>query len=282
LSTPPPAADPLARIKQGAKWLWSQGDYTRLATLLEGPAQDLAMACVTPGAKVLDVAAGNGNFALAAARLGGVVTASDVTPHMVELGRARCRSDGLDIAWLAGDAEALPFAASSFELVASVFGAMFAPRPELVVAEMFRVARPGGMVAMAGYGSAGYLGRLSDLISAFSSAPPSALPSPFLWGDADEVRRRLAGRASRLEIEPRTLTFRFDSMEDWRDRFANVNPPLMALKQMLPPAAFESLTAQAVALVDELNQARDGSVVLESSYLVVVARGDPFRRPTLL
>jgi len=230
------------------------------------------MACVSPGGKVLDVAAGNGNFALAAARLGGSVTASDVTPHMVELGLARTRAEGFDLAWLAGDAEALPFAASSFDVVASVFGAMFAPRPELVVAEMFRVARSGGTIAMAGYGSAGYLGRLSDLISTFSSAPASSLPSPFLWGDADEVRRRFAGSASQLEIEPRTLTFRFDSIEDWHERFANTNPPLMALKQMLPAAAFEGLMAQAVALVGELNQARHGRIVLESSYLVVVAR----------
>ena len=270
MSTPPPA-DPLARIKQGAKWLWSQGDYTRLATLLEAPAQALAAVCVRPGMKVLDVAAGNGNFALAAARLGAEVTASDVTRHMVELGRARSRAEGLEIEWIEADAEALPFT-SAFDLVASVFGAMFAPRPDLVAAEMFRAARPGGVVAMANYGSAGYLGRLSDLIGTFSSAPPSALPSPFLWGDADEVRRRFNGLVSKLTIEALTLTFRFASLEAWREQFADINPPLMALKQMLPPAGFEGLIAQAVGLVEELNQAEDGSVVLESSYLSVIAR----------
>jgi SAM-dependent methyltransferase len=271
LSTPPPA-DPLARIKQGAIWLWSQGDYTRLATLLEAPAQDLAAACVTPGMKVLDVAAGNGNFALAAARTGAEVTASDVTAHMVELGRVRSRAAGLDITWLDADAESLPFPPAGFDVVASVFGAMFAPRPELVAAEMFRAARPGGVVAMANYGSAGYLGRLSDLIGAFSSAPPSALPSPFLWGEPDEVGRRFGELASEIAIEPRTLTFRFASLEAWHEEFANVNPPLMALKQMLPPAAFEGLIADAAALAEELNRAEDGSVVLESSYLSVIAR----------
>lgn len=270
MSTPPPA-DPLARIKQGAKWLWSQGDYTRLANLLEAPAQDLAAACVAPGIKVLDIAAGSGNFALAAARLGGEVTASDVTAHMVELGRVRSRAEGLDIRWLEADAESLPFA-QRFDVSASVFGAMFAPRPELVAAEMFRATRPGGLVAMANYGSAGYLGRLSGLIEAFSSAPLSALPSPFLWGEPDEVRRRFSGLASEVAIEPRTLTFRFDSIEVWHEEFANTNPPLMALKQMLPPAAFEGLIARAVALVKELNRARDGRVVLESSYLSVIAR----------
>jgi ubiquinone/menaquinone biosynthesis C-methylase UbiE len=213
LSTPPPA-DPLARIKQGAKWLWSQGDYTRLATLLETEALALAASCVSGGIDVLDVAAGNGNFALAAARLGAAVTASDVTRRMVELGRVRSRSAGHDVRWVEADAEALPFAASSFDVVGSVFGAMFAPRPELAAAELFRVARPGGVVAMANYGAAGYLGRLSDLIGALSGPTPSPLPSPFLWGDEAEVRRRFR-RASRLEIEPRTLTLRFESIEAW-------------------------------------------------------------------
>ncbi len=221
---PASPADPLARIKQGSKWLWSQGDYTRLARLLEGPARSLAAACVIPGMKVLDVAAGDGNFALAAARAGAAVTACDVTARMVELGRSRSRGEGRDVAWLAADAECLPFAASSFDLVGSVFGAIFAPRPELVAAAMFRVAAPGGLVVMANYGSAGYLGRFSDLINAFSSTPPSPLPSPFLWGDATEVRRRFARLASQVEIEPRTLTFRFDSIEAWRDEFARANP----------------------------------------------------------
>jgi ubiquinone/menaquinone biosynthesis C-methylase UbiE len=270
LSTPPPV-DPLDRVKQGAKWLWSQGDYIRLATLLEAPAKELASACVTPGAKILDVGAGSGNFALAAARMGAVVTASDVTAHMVQLGRERSLAEGLDITWLEADAESLPFT-EAFDVVASVFGAMFAPRPELVAAEMFRAARPGGVVAMANYGSGGYLGRLSDLIATYATAPPSALPSPFLWGEPDEVRRRLRGLASALMVEPRTLTFRFTSLEAWREEFANTNPPLMALKQMLPLAAFEGLIARAVALVDELNLARNGSVVLESSYLSVIAR----------
>jgi len=267
-----PVADPLARIKQGAKWLWSQGDYSRLATLIEAEAQALAASCVSRGIDVLDVGAGNGNFALAATRLGAAVTASDVTRHMVQLGRERSRSTGHGVRWVEADAEALPFAASSFDVVASVFGAMFAPRPELVAAELFRVARPGGVVAMANYGAGGYLGRLSDLIGAFSSPTPSPLPSPFLWGDGDEVRRRFSGLASELEIEPRTLTFRFESMEAWREEFAGTNPPLMALKAMLPPPAFDGLMDRARALVEELNQGDDGSVVLESSYLSVIAR----------
>jgi ubiquinone/menaquinone biosynthesis C-methylase UbiE len=271
LSGPPPA-DPLDRIKQGAKWLWSQGDYARVAAKLEPEAAALASACIAPRMKALDIAAGNGNFALAAARLGATVTASDITPHMVELGRQRSEAGGLRIEWLEADAESLPFEDRSFDVAASVFGAMFAPRPDRVAAEMFRVVRPGGAVAMANYGSGGYLGRLSEILTQFSTAPGLDLPSPFLWGDPAVARKRFEGLASSVEIEPRTLTLAYDSLESWRTLFAQTNPPLMALKVLLPEAAYASLIDQSQELVEELNVGRDGHIVLESSYLVVIAR----------
>ncbi len=173
--------DVIARIKFGARWLWAQGDYPRLAELLEPEAIRLARRCVRPDARVLDVGAGNGNFALEAARLGARVTATDFTPHMVDLGRKRSQLEGHEIVWAEGDAEALPFPDASFDLVASVFGAMFAPRPELVASELFRVVGPGGTVAMANYGMGGFLGRLSTVIAAYSTTPAATMPSPFLW-----------------------------------------------------------------------------------------------------
>src|SRR5579872_129524 len=203
------AAADVDRIKQGARWLWSQGDYPTLARMLEPEAVTLAERCVSAGMSVLDVAAGNGNFAIAAARRGGRVTATDFAPRMVELGRERSSREGLDITWLEADAESLPFPAAAFDVAASVFGAMFAPRPELVTAEMFRVVRPGGTVAMANYGSDGYLGRLSVLIGRFSTPAAVDLPSPFLWGDAMEVRRRLQPHASAVEVQPRTLRYEY-------------------------------------------------------------------------
>ena len=223
--------------------------------------------------RVLDVAAGNGNFAIAAARLGAQVTASDLSPRMVELGSERSNAEGVDIEWKEGDAEALPFPASEFDLVASVFGAMFAPRPALVATEMFRVARPGGSVAMANYG-AGYLSRLSDLIGRFSTQPTPDLPSPFLWGDPDEVRRRMKPHAATVEVEPMTLRFEFASFADWEARFANANPPLMAMKQLLPPAAYDGLIRDAWALAEELNVGTT-SMVVESAYLAVTAATPP-------
>ena len=249
----------LASIKEGSRWLWSQGDYPAIAELLLAPALDLARRCVSPGARVLDVAAGNGNFAIAAARIGGTVTATDFSPRMVELGRAR--SEHMPIAWLEADAESLPFPDGDFDVVASVFGAIFAPRPELVASEMFRVVRPGGIVAMVNYG-AGYFHRLSELIAGFSNRSGPALPSPFEWGDEAGVRRRFAPHAASIEIERGMLRVRFDSFADWVTRFANANPPLMAMKAMLPPPAFEGLIRDAWALAEKSS---------ESDYLTVVA-----------
>lgn len=264
------SADPLERIKQGARWLWAQGDYARLATMLEPEAVLLAQRCIAPGQEVLDVAAGNGNLAIAAARLGARVTATDVTPRMVDLGRQRTQAEGLAITWMEGDAEALPFPHASFDVVASVFGAMFAPRPALVASEMLRVVRPGGVVAMANYGPGGYLGRLSELIATYSTTPGLPLPSPFEWGDPDEVRRRFANVAQ-VEVEPRTLTFHFDSPAAWERQFAAVNPPLQAMQQIMPADGFGGLMEQCREMIAEMNTATDGGIKLESDYLSVLA-----------
>ena len=256
-----PTHPDLERIKQGSRWLWSQGDYPAIAEFLEAPAADLARRCIEPGMRVLDVAAGNGNFSIASARLGAVVTATDFSPRMVELGKARSEAEGLEITWLEADAEALPFADGDFEVAASVFGAIFAPQPHLVARELFRVVRPGGTVAMVNYGS-GYFQKLSDVIGRFSTRTGPALPSPFEWGDEAEVRRRFAPYAATVEVEFGTVDIRFASFDEWRERFANANPPLMAMKAMLPEPAFEGLIRDAWEL-------RTGSSA--SDYLTVVA-----------
>ena len=256
--------------------MWSLGDYSRVAEVLEPHAEALANACkIDVGTSVLDVAAGNGNFSLVAARRGAIVTATDITPRMLELGRARTAAFDA-IQWSEADAEQLPFADGSYDLVASVFGAMFAPRPRLVASEMFRVAKPGGLVAMANYSHGGHLGRMADLMAAFSTSPSYELPSPFLWGDEDEVRRRFGGFASSIEVAHRTLYFESASVESFVDFWQATNAPIAALKAMAPPERYQELLTKTAQLVEDLNESPDGRVKLGSPYILVLAR-----RPTL-
>lgn len=262
-----------SQLKAGMKWMWALGDYREVAERLFPCAQMLAEAMdIRAGMRVLDVAAGNGNFAIAAARRGAAVTASDLTPRMVELGRARSEAEGLTIAWQEADAEALPFDTDCFDVAASVFGAMFAPQPERVAAELFRVARPGGLVAMANYASEGFLGRFAALIAGYAPPAPAPLPSPFLWGDADEVQRRFAEFAASVAVEHRTLTFAFPTVEAGLAFWERTNGPLIALRSMAPPEKYRALAAQTADLLAELNRANDGRLILDSAFLQVIAR----------
>lgn len=265
--------DDYDKLKAGVKWMWSLGDYGEVATRLEAQARDLAARCgIRPGMEVLDVAAGNGNFAIAAARAGANVTASDLTPKMVELGEARSAADGLHIEWLEADAEALPFDADRFDLVASVFGAMFAPRPDRVASELFRVAKPGGMVAMANYGFGGFLAQTLKLIQAYSPRSPLDLPSPFEWGEETELRRRFEGLASSIDVQHRKLAFAFGGVEDARDFWERTNPPVIALRGMLPPETYQTMRGELSDLIRKVGRLEDGRLVLESDFLSVVAK----------
>jgi SAM-dependent methyltransferase len=263
---------PSDKLKDGMRWMWSLGDYSSLAVVLEPHAEALAEACnITPGSIVLDVAAGNGNFAFAAASRGAAVTASDLTPRMVELGRARSAAAGMRIEWTEADAERLPFPDARFDVVASVFGAMFAPQPPLVASELFRVVKPGGLVAMANYGPSGFLGRLSELMASFSGRPSLDLPSPFLWGDEDEVRKRFAGLAVSIRVEHRRLSFESSSVDSLLEFWEATNGPQNALKAILPADAYQNVVAAWMALVEELNESTDGGVKVFSPYVLVLA-----------
>jgi SAM-dependent methyltransferase len=266
--------DPFDRLKEASRWMWSLGDYGDVARYLQPHAEALAAAAdIRPAMKVLDVAAGNGNFAMAAAQRGAHVTATDLTPKMIELGRARTLAEGLDIEWQEADAEQLPFPDDRYDVVASVFGAMFAPRPGRAAAELLRVVKPGGLVAMANYAHEGFLGTFADLLVRYSLAPPGGaeLPSPFEWGDPIEVRRRFEGKASSLRLEPRTVTFAFPSVEVGFDFWERTNPPLMALRKMLPPERYAELRTEGAGLMRTMNVATDGGLALDSEYLSVIA-----------
>src|SRR4051812_35092446 len=190
----------VGEIKERTAAVWALGDYDPIAKMLLPAARDLVDACaISAGQEGLDVAAGTGNLALLAAEEGASVTASDLTPAMVEKGRARTEAASVDVEWLVADAEQLPFDDASFDCVASVFGAIFAPRPEVMVEELFRVVRPGNTVGLTAWGDYGLQAEIFSVFEEFR--PPSEFPPPKLWGDPAVAEERLAPYANRVETE---------------------------------------------------------------------------------
>jgi SAM-dependent methyltransferase len=172
----------VGELKRTARALWGRGEYMPIAKRLEPAARAVVDACaISAGQEVLDVAAGNGNVATLAAREGAAAVASDLSPEMVELGRMRTETEGLGVEWVEADAEALPFDDARFDCAATSFGAMFAPRPEVVAREIFRVVRPGGTVGMVNYTPAGFIGRWFELAASYAPQLPVHLPSPLDW-----------------------------------------------------------------------------------------------------
>ncbi len=259
-------------IKQMTKAMWSLGDYGPMAKIMEPAARDVIGACgISPGQEVLDVAAGNGNCAVVAARDGARVVASDITPALVEAGRARSAAEGLDIEWVEADVEDLPFEDGRFDGATSVFGAIFAPRPEVAASEMFRVLRPGGILAMANWTPDSFAKRMMDVVARYSPPPPVELPSPFRWGEEETVRSLFRTLAESVRCDRHSLMWEFASFEEMRSVFESHGGAVMA-KRMLPPEVYEAQARGLQALVGDLNQATNGRVTLKNHYLLVLAR----------
>ena len=263
----------VGQLKQGAAWMWARGDYPRIAEWLEPAARELVDACaISAGQEVLDVAAGNGNVAVLAAREGAAVVASDLTPEMVELGRMRTETEGLDVQWMIADAEQLPFEDARFDCAASVFGVMFAPRPEVAAREMVRVVRPGGTLGMANWSPGGFAGRWFELSTSYAPPMPAEVPPAHDWGREDVVRERLEGLAGSVSVERRTVRWSAESAEAMLKFFGETAGPAVALFESLDDGARERLRRDFGTLVEEFNLATDGSVAVDSEYLLVVAR----------
>jgi SAM-dependent methyltransferase len=250
---------------------WELGDYSVIAESTFPAAQRLLDACaISAGQEVLDVAAGTGNLALLAAREGAAVVASDLTPGMVERGSARTSGEGYDVEWVVADVEQLPFEDARFDCCASVFGAMFAPRPDVAAGEMFRVVRPGGTVGLASWAPDGFQGKVFAVTT--KRVPmPEGVPVPSLWGDEDAARERLSGLASSLTFERGQVRHEYDSVDGWFEFIRNAGPT-QARMTSLSSEDRREMREELTALIDEYNQADDGRVVLDAEYLVVVAR----------
>ncbi len=195
-----------SELKTRLKAIWMTGDYDRFSRYMErGAEQFFQRLGVKPGAQLLDVGCGSGQLSLIAARTGAEVTGCDIATNWIERARSRAAAEGLRVRFEEGDAEALPYGDGQFDVVTSLIGAMFASRPDLVSAELVRVCRPGGVIAMANWTPGGFVGKMFKTISRYIA--PSGMPSPLLWGDEGAVRERLSEGIAHLEFARRTYPF---------------------------------------------------------------------------
>lgn len=251
---------------------WNAGDYGHFATFLEpGALEFLERQGIAPGTRLLDVGCGAGQIGIPAARAGAVVTGIDIAPRQIAQARARAQAEGLGAAFDEGDAEALPYPDASFDVVISLFGAMFAPRPERVAAELTRVTRPGGRIVMANWTPQGFLGQVFRTLG--QHVPPSPLmPSPMLWGDEDMVRGRLHSGVAGLTLTRRPYPFAYPFgpaavVAFFREYYGPINRAFAALDEAGQAALRQNLEALWAAQ----NQASDGTTRYDAEYLEVVA-----------
>lgn len=264
-------ADEVAELKARSRAVWDTGDYGPTSRQLEPASERLVEALgIGPGQDVLDVAAGHGNCAVAAARRGAAVTATDFAPGMVRIGLSRTGDLGLKVTWREADAADLPFAEASFDRVTSVFGAIFAPEQERTAAEMARVTRPGGVVGLTAWPPGGYPARVIATIRAYGPPPPPGVPDPLDWGRADRAVQLLGSAGCRVRVRRRTLTFGFPSWEAWR---AGLEAHGMAVtaRQRMAPDRYEALLDDLRAVAEEYNRGRDGAVACPAGYLEILA-----------
>jgi SAM-dependent methyltransferase len=260
----------VAAIKERQREIWGLGDYSYMSRVLRPAAVALCEACaVSAGQEVLDVAAGDGNFALACAREGARVVASDISPAMVERGRARSEAEGFPIEWVEADAEQLPFDDASFECVGSVFGAMLAPRPVVMARELFRVVRPGGTAGMTAWTPGSFAAELFAIGRKYMPSQPDQ-PLAEEWGDEETVRERFDGLAARVELERRAIVIEGDSPEALMADFARAAGGWEAARSALPSDRFDAMEREFLELVRR--RGGSGPVRIENAYIVIVAR----------
>jgi ubiquinone/menaquinone biosynthesis C-methylase UbiE len=268
-SVAPPATPDLAIVKQRQQAAWSSGDYAVVGTTLQIVGEQLCESLdLRPGSKVLDVAAGNGNATLAAARRWCDVTSTDYVGALLQRGRERAAAEGHTVEFREADAEALPFAEGSFDVVMSTFGVMFTPDQEKAAGELLRVCKRGGKIGLANWTPEGFIGQVFKTLGKYIT-PPAGVRSPALWGTQTRLEEMFA-KGGEVEAEPRMFVFRYKSPEHWLDVFRTYYGPMHKAFGALDAAKQEALAADFLALVGEFNRAIDGTMVVRSEYLEVV------------
>jgi SAM-dependent methyltransferase len=259
-------------LKTKLRATWIAGDFGEIAKSYAAGAEEFVQSLkLEPGMRVLDVACGTGNLALPAARLGAVVTGVDIAPNLLEQARATAKREGLTVQFDEGDAENLPYADASFDAVITMFGAMFAPRPELTAAELKRVCRPGGFIAMANWTPTGFIGQMFKVVASHVPPPPN-MPSPLLWGVEDVVRERLGEGVSSLETSRHSVHFTFPSSPVGAvDVFRRYYGPSQQAFTALDENGQNALQHEMEQHWTTHNRAADGTTDVPSEYLKVVA-----------
>jgi ubiquinone/menaquinone biosynthesis C-methylase UbiE len=266
---PTPTPD-LAAIKTRQQATWSSGDYHMIGTQIQIVSELLIEALdVHSTERVLDVATGSGNAALAAARRGCDVTGVDYVPALLDRARRRAEAEGLPVEFVEGDAEALPFPDASFDVVSSVFGSMFAPDQEKTAAELARVVKPGGRIGIVAHTPDGFIGNLFKVI-AKHAPPPAGLRSPIQWGTEARLRELFIGRIADLKAEKRFYTFRDRSPEHFIEYWRSFYGPTLKAFEAVGESGRDGLEADMIELIGRFNAAEDGTMVVPSEYLEVV------------
>lgn len=260
--------DPLTERSRAT---WTSGDFGRIAAgYIRGAGEFIARLELGAGEQVLDVACGTGNLAIPAARTGATVTGVDIAPNLVAQAKARAAAESLAISFDVGNAEQLPYDDASFDTAVTMFGAMFAARPERAAAELLRVTRSGGRIAMANWTPTGFIGQMLKATVAYAPAP-AGIASPLLWGTEDAVRDRLGPGCESLILSRRTITFEYPfSPERVVTEFRLWYGPTLRAFASLDDHGRESLRRDLERLWSEHNRADDGTTRVESEYLEVV------------
>lgn len=268
---PTPTPD-FAQLKSNMKSTWMAGDFGQIAThAAHAGVEFIERTSIKPGARVLDVACGTGNVSIPAAKAGATVTGVDIAPNLLEQAKQRAKAEGLSIRFDEGDAEDLPYAEGEFDIVVTMFGAMFAPRPERTAAELIRVCKPGGLIAMGNWTPEGFVGKSFQLTTKFAPPPPG-VPPPVLWGDESTVRQRFAQGISNLKLSRHMVPFNFPfGPKDVVALFRKYFGPTQRTFARLDAAAQDKLAIELEKQWAEHNQSTDGSTCVDAEYLDVRA-----------
>lgn len=260
-----------AAIKLRQQAAWGCGDYAVIGTTLQIVGESLAEACdLRYDERVLDVAAGNGNATLAAARRGCTVTSTDYVGSLLERGAERARAERLDVSFQVADVEALPFGDACFDAVVSTFGVMFAPDHARSAAEMARVCRPGGRIGLANWTPDSFIGQMFKVLGRHV-APPAGVTPPSMWGVESHVRVLFGNRIASFTAVPRSFSFRYRSADHFVDVFRTWYGPTHKAFAALPGDKAEALQRDLIELLDRSNRAGPDSLVVPSEYLEIVA-----------